>query len=305
MTRQPDQPATRGRPRASLSDAGMSRRQFLAAGAGGALLLLPGLPETASAAGRAGSTRPGDSIVVWWNEAFLEGVRGSKLGPPMVARALAIGHTCIYDAWAAYDHKAVGTRLGGSLRRPPAERTLPNIQQAISRAAYRAACDLFPGSISSVFDPLMQTLGYDPGDLSTDTSTPTGVGNVAARAVLDFRHRDGANQLGDQPGGIPGVPYSDYTGYTPANAQMDIRFPFGPTTVHDPSTWQPLRCVDGSGNPVTPRFVGAQWQQVATFALCSGSLRSADGPTRYGSADYRAESPDQQCRCLNLDVSRS
>jgi hypothetical protein len=67
-------------------------------------------------------------------------------------------------------------------------RTLPNIQQAISCAAYRAASDLFPGSISSVFDPLMRTLGYDPGDLSTDTSTPSGVGNVAARAVLDFRH---------------------------------------------------------------------------------------------------------------------
>ena len=163
MTRPPDQPATRGRPCASLLDAGMSHRQFLAAaGAGGALLLLPGLPETASAARRAGSARPGDSIVVWWNEAFLAGVRGSKLGPPMVARALAIGHTCIYDAWAAYDPKAAGTRLGGSLRRPPAERTLPNIRQAISRAAYRAASDLFPGSIASVFDPLMQTLGYDP-----------------------------------------------------------------------------------------------------------------------------------------------
>jgi hypothetical protein len=154
MTRQPDQLATRGRPRASLLDAGVSRRQFLAAaGAGGALLLLPGFPETASAVGRVGSTRPGDSIIVSWNEAFLEGVRGSKLGPPMVARALAIGHTYIYDAWAAYDQKAVGTRLGGSLRRPPGDRTLPNIQHAISYAAYRAACDLFPGSISSVFDP--------------------------------------------------------------------------------------------------------------------------------------------------------
>jgi TAT (twin-arginine translocation) pathway signal sequence len=53
MTRQPERPATHGRPRACLSDAGASRRQFLAAaGAGGALLLLPGLPETASAAGR-------------------------------------------------------------------------------------------------------------------------------------------------------------------------------------------------------------------------------------------------------------
>ena len=147
-----------------------------------------------------------------WNEALLQGVRDSKLGPPMVARALAIAHTCIYDAWAAYDHKAVGTRLGGSLRRPPAERTLPNNKQAISFAAYRAAGDLFPGSISSVFDPLMQTLGYDPGDLSTDTSRRRESATSPPEAVLDFRHRDGANQLGDEPGGIPGVPYSDYTG---------------------------------------------------------------------------------------------
>jgi TAT (twin-arginine translocation) pathway signal sequence len=85
----------------------MSRRQFLAAGgASGALLLLPGLPEAASAACRVGSTGPGDSIVISWSEAFLAGVRGSTLGPPMVARALAIGHTCIYDAWAACDRKA-------------------------------------------------------------------------------------------------------------------------------------------------------------------------------------------------------
>ena len=77
----------------------MSRRQFLAAaGAGGALVLLPGLPETASAARRAGTVRWGDSVAIRWNEAFLQGVRDSKLGPPMVARALAIGHTRIYDA---------------------------------------------------------------------------------------------------------------------------------------------------------------------------------------------------------------
>jgi len=89
----------------------------------------------------------------------------------MVARALAIGHTCVYDAWAAYAHKAVGTRLGSSLRRPAAERTQANITQSISFAAYRAAVDLFPASRSSVFDPLMTRLGYAAGDRSTDTST--------------------------------------------------------------------------------------------------------------------------------------
>jgi Domain of unknown function (DUF6851)/VCPO second helical-bundle domain len=262
----------------------ISRRQLLGAGAaGGALLLLPRNVVWAVAAERR------VSAVVAWNEAFLRGVRESQLGPPMVARALAIAHACIYDAWAAYDHKAVGTRLGGSLRRPPAEHTVTNVNQAISFAAYRAAADLFPGSAAAVFDPLMRRLGYDIGDFSTDSATPTGIGNVTARAVLDFRHRDGANQLGDEPGGTPRVAYSDYTGYVPANAPTDIRVPFDATRVDDPNSWQPLRYVDGSGNVVTQGFVGAQWQRVTTFALSPGSLRSAAGPAKYGSPEFVGE----------------
>jgi hypothetical protein len=267
----------------------LARRQFIAAaGAGGVLLLAPRLTQQATAVRR--GRQPRDNLVIRWNQAFLQGVRDSKLGPPMVARALAIAHTCIYDAWAAYDDRALGTRRGGLLRRPPAERTLANMRPAISFAAYRAAVDLFPASVSSVFDPLMHGLGYDGRDRSTDISTPTGIGNVAARAVLDYRHRDGANQLGDEPGGILGVPYSDYTEYVPTNDPMDIRVPFDPTTVHDPSSWQPLRYVDASGNLVTPAFVGAQWQHVTAFALNPSSrLRSSTGPIRYGSADYLSQ----------------
>jgi hypothetical protein len=270
----------------------MSRRQFLGtAVAVGAILVLPGVAE-AAAARQALKPRPGDSVVILWNEAFLEGVRASKLGPPMVARALAIAHTCIYDAWAAYDHKAVGTRLGGTLRQSPPDRTLANRRQAISFAAYRAAVDLFPGSTSTVFDPLMGSLGYDITDLSTDLTAPTGVGNVLARAVLDVRHRDGANQLGDEPGGTPGVAYSDYTGYMPVNDPMDIRAPFESASVHDVNAWQPLRYVDGNGNVVTPKFVGAQWQRVTTFAVTPGALRSSTGPARYGSAEFVAQARD-------------
>jgi hypothetical protein len=40
----------------------------------------------------------GENVVLEWNEAALQGVRDSALGPPIVARALAIVHTCIYDA---------------------------------------------------------------------------------------------------------------------------------------------------------------------------------------------------------------
>ena len=271
----------------------VSRRQFLrAAGAGGALLLLPALSGVASAAHPVWRVPYRDSVVIRWNKAFLQAVRDSKLGPPMVARALAIAHTCTYDAWAAYDHKAVGTRLGSSLRRPSADHTLANKMQAISFAAYRAGVDLFPASISTVFDPLMRDLGYNGDDLTTDRSTPAGVGNVAAQAVLDIRHRDGANQLGDESGGIAGVPYSDYTAYVAVNDPMDIRVPFDPQSVHDANSWQPLRYVDGSGNVVTPGFVGAQWQRVTTFALEPGALRSSTGPARDGSAEYVVQARD-------------
>jgi hypothetical protein len=287
MHLKPERPARDVRASGSRPETAISRRQFLtAAAAGGALLFLPGVPETAAAALPALSARPRDSIVIQWNEALLQGVRESKLGPPMVARALAIAHTCIYDAWAGYDHKAVGTLLGQALRQPPPERTLANRRQAISFAAYWAAVDLLPGSTSTVFDPLMRSLGYDTTDRSTDVTTPTGIGNVVAQAVLDFRHRDGANQLGDEPGGAPGVAYSDYTGYVPVNDPMDIRMPFDPASVHDVNAWQPLRYEDRSGNVVTPRFVGAQWQRVTTFALTPGSLRSSSGPAKYGSAEF-------------------
>jgi hypothetical protein len=274
----------------------MSRRQFVrAAGAGGCLLLAPSL----AGAARAASLRPalsaallGDNIVLRWNEAALEGVRQSALGPPMVSRALAVVHTAIFDAWAAYDPQAVGTRLGGSLRRPARERSLTNKETAISFAAYRAAVDLFPGSKASVFDPLMASLGYDPSDQSHDTSTPTGIGNVTAKALLDFRHADGSNQLGNVPGGTPGVPYSDYTGYVPANLPMDTRFPLALSTVNDPNRWQPLRWINLNGDLVTPSFIGPQWQNVTPFGLTSGSQLRGGPAAEYGSNEYVQQATD-------------
>ena len=135
------------------------------------------------------------TIVVQWNQAVLQGVRDGTLGPPMVARALAIVHTCAYDAWAAYDKHAVGTQLGGQLRRPTKEHTLANKNKAISFAAYRAAVDLLPGDKVKVFDPLMAQLGYDINDTSADTRTPSGIGNVACAACSPSGTRTGRTSL--------------------------------------------------------------------------------------------------------------
>src|SRR5439155_16425118 len=116
-----------------------------------------------------------------WDKPALRPTRETKPGPPMVARDLAIVHTCIYDAWAAYDPVAVGTRFGGELRRPTEERTQANKEQAISFAAYRALVDLFPQPQEvAIFDAQMAALGYDPNDTSADAATPTGIGNLCA-----------------------------------------------------------------------------------------------------------------------------
>ena len=64
----------------------------------------------------------------------------------------------------------------------------------------------------SHYVPQMNALGYNPDDNSTDTSTPEGVGNVAAQAVINFRHGDGANQTRDN-NGTPMNPDDDFNTY--------------------------------------------------------------------------------------------
>jgi len=215
-----------------------------------------------------------DNVVVQWNEATLDAIRNTKSPPPIAARAFAITHTAMFDAWAAYDPVAKGTRLGSSLRRPEAERTTANKEKAMSFAAYRVQVDLFP-SQTAVFDALMSSLGYDPSDISADTNTPSGIGNVCAQALLNYRHTDGSNQLGDLH---PGA-YSDYTGYVPVNT-VD--------TLNDPNKWQPLLV-----NGVPQTWLLPQWGMVKPFALTSGSqfrdLILAYGPAQYPHGSYRKQ----------------
>jgi hypothetical protein len=242
------------------------------------------------------------TIVVTWDAAALQGVRDSHLGPPMVARALAIAHTCMFDAWAAYDGRAIGTYLGDALRRSKRERTLYNKNEAISFAAYRALVDLFPLDQASVFDPLMAKLGYDPNNQTINTDTPAGIGNVACAAVLAFRHRDGSNQLGDLH---PGA-YSDWTGYVPVNPASMV--PVKPASVLDPDHWQPLTYDDGATAPtphiITQSFVGAQWYRVVPFALTSPDqfrpFVAQFGPALYGSETYLQQAKDLLTISANL-----
>jgi hypothetical protein len=200
--------------------------------------------------------------------------------PTVLSRQMLIWAVAMFDAWAAYDDFAVGTRLGGSLRRPLAERTLANKNVAVSYASYRALLGAFPAQAAFVRGE-MQRLGFDPDDASTNTRTPAGIGNVVAAAVLAYRAQDGANADGKEPGG-DGTPYADYTDYRPVNTK---------TMIADPDRWQPIEFTRADGTKFTPGFLTPHWYRVKPFALeTSAQFRPEPPPTtRTAGARLRAQ----------------
>jgi hypothetical protein len=239
-------------------------------------------PGAARPLAKKASTPPAvaeDNVVLQWSGELMEAIRVLRPAPPVVARALAVMHTAMYDAWAAYDPIAVGTRLHNTLRRPAAERTEANKRHAVSQAAYRALVDLFPAR-AAVFAARLTALGYNPADATTNPASPAGVGNAAAAAVLAWRHDDGSNQLGTL---TPGA-YADYTGYVPVNT-VDL--------LTDPAKWQPLRVPNGSGGFNVQRWALPQWGRITPFALPSGStLRPKRVKNAYPSNGFRKEAED-------------
>ena len=61
--------------------------------------------DSGAAAGLAGT-------VLGWNRLALQAIRTAQPGPLPSARALALLHTCMYNAWAAYDGAARQTAQG-------------------------------------------------------------------------------------------------------------------------------------------------------------------------------------------------
>lgn len=191
-----------------------------------------------------------DTVLTWNNVAIKAAISNNSRGLLMV-RTLAIMHTAMFNAWSQYDATAVPT-LGEPARRPPAERSVANKQEAISYAAFRVLTDLFPGDTSTL-ERELTNLGYDPKKESGDRTTPSGIGLLAADDILQDRHHDGANQLGDLH---PGT-YSDYTGYATANT---------PDVIRDPDRWQPLN-EDKNGLSSTQVFYMPHWGRVRPFGF--------------------------------------
>ncbi|MGW5425558.1 vanadium-dependent haloperoxidase [Streptomyces sp. NPDC003943] len=234
---------------------------------------------------RTGRRAPGivaePSVVVRWNQATMDAIlgryhtAGNRFGPATVnARALAVVHNCIYDAWACYDRVAAGTRFGGALRRPRGERTLDNKNEAVSYAAHLALLDLYP-EYKVAIDSMLSSLGYDPELTSPRRYSPAWIGRRTAQAVLDHRHADGANQLGTPA-------YSDTTGYQPKNPPQTAGA-FDPSIVVAPEHWSPLIVGGKTQKYLTPQFAVMQ-----PFALSSPDQFTVPAPPAYPSVRMTA-----------------
>lgn len=228
---------------------------------------------------------PDYSIARNWNERALEGIRMDTPHPPGQARNLFSFSVCMYDAWAAYDATAVGFVYR-------AKHTASDVaaarREAISYAMYRMMLERHAYSRTAtnqaVRNPeFMSLLGYDPNNVSRDTSTPAGVGNTIYDAVSAWFLEDGSRQTAGTPfpTANPPIAYPDYpVGHSRRYTFMNP--PLNPFlhgiddgtnhTVVDVNIWQRLvvaNSIDQNGFPQNPLqgYLGAQWLWVRPFSL--------------------------------------
>ncbi len=216
------------------------------------------------------------SVARLWNEAVLDGIRGDLARPTVHARNLFHTSLAMYDAWAAYSETGDTYLLGKTVHGftcpftgtpiPPDIRAAQ--EEALSFAVYRLLRHRFADSpgwrdLFYEIDLLMDSLGYDQGNISTDYKCgPAELGNYIAEQTILYGLQDGSNEVGG---------YASLY-YQPVNPPLFVEVPGNPD-IADLNRWQPLgftQFIDQSGNPFgnfTPPFVSPEWGRVLPFSL--------------------------------------
>jgi len=232
---------------------------------------------------QATATKEGkENIAYQWSEMAITATAFDterfKPRPTITSRYLGLIFVAMFDAWSRYDQKAVPVYLTGVERRPSEEMTVEQKEKAISYAALRALSEYYYTD-SSLFAEFMVELGYDPEDRSLDPTRPEGIGNLAAKAVIDARKGDGSNQYGEEEGSN-GEAYFDYSDYKPANP-VDSNLNL--------SRWQPKYFSDGKGGKFAPACLTPYWDQVKPITLSSGDQFRPGPPPAIDSEQLKQE----------------
>ena len=215
------------------------------------------------------------SLVLKWNALACDAINYTGTPITLAARALAMVHTAMYDAWTAYsDGGEASTTTGALLKRPESEWTYQNREKAFSYAAYRVLYELFeeklPEEHKKMFDLLMKELKYRVTDTTKDVTKPQGIGNLSAALILECRAGDLSNIDSD---------YADYTGYEPVNPPPGERVKYL-------DRWQPQLIEPGK----TPQeFLTPHWGLVKPFALKYGGQFRPDPPISCESSKFKKQ----------------
>ncbi len=214
-----------------------------------------------------------------WNQLACEALYYTKTPPTIAARALAIIHTAMYDAWSIFSEGKEQSTTTGDLYQKPCDldwNTSQNRLQAYSFAAYRAILHdaIFANPLPDAFKDklkvyMAEDLSFDPNDTNQDPDNPAGIGNLSAKLVLDLRAGDCSNQANG---------YKDWTGYVPVN-------PPPPEKVNQIDHWQPQL---GPNRGAAQKFLTPHWGRVTPFALCSGAQFRPPKPIDKDHKDFKA-----------------
>src|SRR5277367_6058469 len=104
---------------------------------------------------------PSVNVALQWNDAAVTAIHNSKTPATVAARILAILHSAMYDAWTAYQPKAVPSVPGGPPRQKAGDDLLYSAS-AVSYAAYRTLVDLLPSQVALFNTVMVTNLEYDP-----------------------------------------------------------------------------------------------------------------------------------------------
>lgn len=194
------------------------------------------------------------TVSVLWDRAVQAAVVADAPGPTIAARAYALTHTAIFDAWAQYDPLAVASTIGDALQQDAAAITDANKAAAMSWAAFTVLNDLFPDE-AAIFLDTMATLGLDPS-APVEPGSPADIGRQVGQALIAARASDGSNQAGG---------YADTIGYLPANPS--------PLEITDITRWTPENVpIDPEDGTPEQSYLTPHWGEVTPFALPDGAF---------------------------------
>jgi hypothetical protein len=228
------------------------------------------------------------SVAKQWNEEVLYAISADFARPTIHARNLFHASIAMYDAWMAYEPGGNTYLLGKELGEFSNEFDGVVIPQnadsaremAMSYAVYRLIehrYSISPGiiSITNRINSLMDQLGYDPSNTSTDYvyGGPAELGNHIASVIIDFGMQDGSNEAGNHANLY----------YEPFNPPIAVEESGNPDII-DPNRWQQIslsESIDQSGEIVadTPPFLSPEWGNVLPFSMTDEdkTTKSRDG----------------------------